>query len=332
MGDGTSSHFVRGGVPLTYDVAFENEATATLPAAQVVITDQLDPTKVALTSLTLGSFAFGTNIITLPANTNDYSTTFNINSSLSVRMQGSLNSDTGLLKWTFTSIDPSTGLPPSDPTIGFLPPDVNGVDGQGSVQFSVRPIGTLSTGTQITNQVSVVFDANAPILTPTWVNTIDTTPPASAVTALPAQETIATFPVSWTGSDVGSGVATYSVYVSDNSGPFTAWMTQTTATTASYAGNPGHTYGFYSIATDGAGNVQAGKTAADTATTVSTQAVSSCSLNQGGLPTLADVQHIIDEALGVKAAANDLNGDGVVNLVDIQMDVNAIRGLGCASN
>src|ERR1035438_2141851 len=124
---------------MTYDVAFENQATASLPAAQVVITDQLDATKVDLTTVTLGSFAFGTNIITLPANTNDYSTTFNINSSLSVRMQGSLNSDTGLLKWTFTSIDPTTGLPPSDPTVGFLPPDVNGVEGPSSVTFTVKP-------------------------------------------------------------------------------------------------------------------------------------------------------------------------------------------------
>src|ERR1035438_2631268 len=205
---------------MTYDVAFENQATASLPAAQVVITDQLDATKVDLTTVTLGSFAFGTNIITLPSKTTDYNSTFSVNSSLSVRMQGSLNSDTGLLKWTFTSIDPTTGLPPSDPTVGFLPPDTDGIKGQGAVHFTVMPKSTDTTGTQITNQASVVFDVNAPILTPTWLNTIDVTRPTSAVATLPATETAATFPVSWTGSDVGSGIASYTVYVSDNSGPF----------------------------------------------------------------------------------------------------------------
>jgi hypothetical protein len=146
------------------------------------------------------------------------------------------------------------------------------------------------------------------------------------------EETLATFPVSWTGSDVGSGIASYSVYVSDNSGPFTAWLSQTTSTTASYAGNPGHTYGIYSIATDGAGNVQATKTAADTTTAVSAQAVSACSIGQGGLTNVVDVQLIINEALGVKAAADDLNGDGVVNIVDVRIDMNAALGFGCVSN
>jgi hypothetical protein len=332
VGDGSSSHYIRGSVPLTYNVAFENEATASLPAAQVVITDQLDPAKVDLTTLTLGSLAFGTNIVTPPANTNNFSTTFNINSSLSVRMQGSLNSGTGLLKWTFTSIDPTTGLPPSDPTVGFLPPDTDGVKGQGAVQFTVMPKSSDTTSTQIANQASVVFDANAPILTPTWLNTIDNTPPTSAVGTLPAEETTVTFPVSWAGSDIGSGISTYSISVSDNSGPFTVWLNQATATTSNYPGQPGHTYAFYSIAKDGAGNFQAGKTVADSTTTVSTQASSTCDFSHNGATNVSDVQVIVNEALGTTPASDDLNGDGRVNVVDIQIEINAALGLGCIAN
>ena len=279
------SQYVAGTTPLTYNLGFENEPTATLPAANVVVTDQLNATVFDLTTLTLKSIVIGGKVITIPPNTSNYTTVYALNSSLSVRIQGSLNIDTGVLKFTFTSIDPSTGLPPSDPTVGFLPPDVNGIVGQGSVTFALLPKSGLSTGTQIANQATVVFDANAPINTQTWMNTIDVTPPTSAVGALPAVETVATFPVSWAGSDIGSGIAAYSIYVSDNSGPFTAWLSQTTASTANYSGQPGHTYGFYSLAVDGAGNVQPGKTVPDASTAVAAAVPNVVGLTQAAATT-----------------------------------------------
>lgn len=275
-GDGSASQYVSGTVPLAYNVGFENEPTATLPAANVVVTDQLDPTKVDLSTLSLGTISFGTNVINLPNGSTNYNTTYNLNSSLSVRIQGSLDSSTGLLKWTFTSIDPSTGQPPTDPTIGFLPPDTDGIVGQGSVLFNVMPKAGQTTGTQVTNMATVVFDANAPINTKTWMNTLDVDAPVSAVAALPATQvapsgTVA-FTVNWSGTDKGSGIASYTVYVSDNGGAFTAWQSGVTTTSASYTGTAGHTYGFYSIATDGAGNVEAAKAKADTTTQILTSA------------------------------------------------------------
>ncbi|HET6879682.1 MAG TPA: choice-of-anchor Q domain-containing protein, partial [Pirellulales bacterium] len=81
--------------------------------------------------------------------------------------------------------------------------------------------------------------------------------PTSTVAALPATEASTSFTVSWSGSDAGGpGIASYSVYVSDNGGPFTAFQTATTATSATFAGVDGHTYGFYSVATDTAGHAQ----------------------------------------------------------------------------
>ena len=301
-GDNSKSAYVRGSAALTYAVGFENEATAAFPADTVVVTDQLDPTKVDLTTLTLGSISFGTNVISLPGGTSNYNTTYNINSSLSVRIQGSLNSTTGLLKWTFTSIDPSTGLPPTDPTIGFLPPDTDGVKGQGSVQFNVMPLSGQKTGIQVTNTASVVFDTNAAIQTPTWLNTLDVDAPVSSVAKLPAAQTTAdtsaTFTVSWSGTDQGSGIGSYDVYVSDNGGAFATWQTGVTATSASYTGSLGHTYGFYSIATDAAGNEEEAKTVADTTTTVApptpltsvtTLTASATSIGSGGSVTLTAV-------------------------------------------
>jgi hypothetical protein len=284
VGDGTASQYVRGTVPLTYNVGFENEATATLPAAAVIVTDQLDPTKVDLTTLTLGTISFGSNVITLPSGTASYTTTYTPSgvTTYKVRIQGSLDSSTGLLKWTFQTIDPTTGLPPTDPTVGFLPPDTDGVVGQGSVLFNVMPLAGQITGTQITNTASVVFDSNAAISTKTWLNTLDVNTPTSSVTALPTYEittgTTDSFAVNWSGTDVGSGIASYNIYVSDNGGTFSLWQGAVTTTSASYTGTAGHTYGFYSIATDGAGNVEASKSAADTTTTVSNQVATTTAL------------------------------------------------------
>lgn len=267
LGDGSTSYYVRS-MPLPYDVSFENKPTATAPAAQVVITDQLDPTKVDLTTVQLTAFTFGTNIISVPSGTNSYNTLYSINSSLSVRIQGSLNAQTGLLTWTFTSIDPSTGLPPTDPTVGFLPPDTDGVSGQGSVIFSVAPKAGDSTGTVISNTATVVFDANAPINTPTWLNTLDVTPPTSSVQALPATTTSGSFTVNWSGTDAGSGIAFYDIYVAVNGGPYSIWQSQTTATSATYTATAGGSYSFYSIATDKAGNIEAPKSQAEATTQV----------------------------------------------------------------
>lgn len=82
----------------------------------------------------------------------------------------------------------------------------------------------------------------------------NTNPPVSSVFSLPANSPTL-FGVVWSGATVvgDSGSITFDIYVSDDGGPFTAWQTHTTATTALYNGVLGHTYSFYSIATDTAG-------------------------------------------------------------------------------
>src|SRR5215472_9686894 len=72
--------------------------------------------------------------------------------------------------------------------------------------------------------------------------------------------------VQWIGTDVGSGIQDFTIYVSDNGGPFTPFQTNATATSATFTGQIGHTYGFYSIARDLVGNVEPAKTAAEATT------------------------------------------------------------------
>jgi hypothetical protein len=54
-----------------------------------------------------------------------------------------------------------------------------------------------------------------------------------------------------------------------------------------------------------------------------------CDIDNAGAVSVANVQSIINQALGVKPAVNDINGDGVVNVVDAQLDINAALDLGC---
>jgi YD repeat-containing protein len=58
----------------------------------------------------------------------------------------------------------------------------------------------------------------------------------------------------------------------------------------------------------------------------------SCDVTQAGTTNVADVQSVINQALGVSPPANDLNGDGAVNLVDVKTVVNAALGLGCSTH
>jgi len=55
-----------------------------------------------------------------------------------------------------------------------------------------------------------------------------------------------------------------------------------------------------------------------------------CDINKDGVVNVLDVQLMIKQSLGGLAGSNDLNGDGVVNAVDVQIDTNAVLNLGCS--
>jgi hypothetical protein len=261
------NQYIAGATPLRYVIQFGNETSATAAAQRVVVTDQLDTRREDLNTFNFGSITFGNRLVSPPVGVTDFATTVDLRptSNLLLAIESHLNVSSGLLTWLFASLDPVTGKPTTDPTAGFLPPAMNG-----SVFFTVMPRQSLPTNTQIQNHATVTFDANAPISTPTWLNTLDNTAPASHVLALPAVEANPIFTIQWSGNDIGSGVQDFTIYVSDNGGPFVPFHTNVTATAASFTGHPGHTYGFYSIARDLVGNAEAAKTSAEATTQVVT--------------------------------------------------------------
>ena len=230
-------------------------------------------------------------------------------------------------------------MPPNQEAI--FCPDPNSPDpnnpvmihpGEGYLTYSVRPKAGLATGTQITNKATIVFDWNASIDTPTVLNTIDALPPSGAVTALPAQTVHATFPVCWTGQDDpgGSGVFTYTVYVSDNGGPYGMWLMTEDACGTFTDTKLNHTYRFYSVAQDHVGNVEAppadpnGMIVPDAVTTLPGLVGD---MNCDGRVTFADIDPFVQALAGESAWIQnspgcpwldaDCNRDGRVTFADI---------------
>ena len=93
--------------------------------------------------------------------------------------------------------------------------------------------------------------------------------PVSLATSTTPQVSGDSFTITWGGSSPFAGVMTFDVFVSDNGGTFTPFLTATPATSATFTGVPGHTYGFFSIATDSSGNREPMKTSPDFAVTIS---------------------------------------------------------------
>jgi hypothetical protein len=168
---------------------------------------------------------------------------------LITRVSGKLDTISGVIRWEFISLNPTTMEYEEDPFVGFLPPNNSKRVGEGFVSFSVGLKKELGTNAVLKNKASIVFDANKPIITNEFVNTLDLDQPQSQV--YPLNATIdSRFPLSWTGSDVGSGIASYSVYVMENDTALRPWKLNTTLKSAEFIGNVGSKYKFYSVATD----------------------------------------------------------------------------------
>jgi hypothetical protein len=316
-----SARYLGAAQALSYSIYFDNQPTATAPAQTITVTDVLNGGLVDLSTLALGPISFADKVVTPPlialSALGTYSTNVDLRpaKNLIVAISASLNSGTGVLTWNFTSLDPSTGLLTNDPLAGLLPPGA-----EGSVSYTVVPKAS-PTGTQITNKATVVFDLNPPLDTPVWANSLDTTKPISRVAALPSLQNTSCFKAQWSGSDVGSGLQGFSVLVSDNGGPFTTWLTGTTATSGVFNGLPGHSYSFYSQARDLVGNVESAKAVADATTAVAGTAT--CN----GQPSLSAAVSSKSTAGTTVSVALQLTNSGVGNAQAISINQITFRTL-----
>ncbi|MEF8794849.1 MAG: T9SS type A sorting domain-containing protein [Salinivenus sp.] len=260
---------------LPYTVFFENKSSATAPAQQVVIDDTLDADRFDLSTFSFGTVALGDTSIAVPEDTLAFSKEVDLrpDRDVIVRIEGSVDEMTGVLEWTFTSLDPDTMEPVTDPLAGFLPPNEDPPEGQGSVSYFADLESDVPSGAQFGRAAQIVFDNNDPIGTGVWSNTLDIEPPRSRVDSLDPTQNNVEFEVSWTGLDGESGVQRYSVYVKEGDGSFTEWIADTTTTSATFKGTRGTRYAFYSVATDSVGLTEPTPSLADASTKVAADAI-----------------------------------------------------------
>jgi caspase domain-containing protein/CARDB protein/parallel beta helix pectate lyase-like protein len=267
-GHGEENYITATDIP--YTVYFENDPEQANAAAQVVtITDQLDP-NLDWSTFELGEVVFGNTSVLL-----DGTPTHGVKQvdvpelGVVVDIEAQLDMQTGFATWTITTLDPLTLEPTQDPLAGFLPPNTEPPIGEGHVSFTIQRLASLGTGDSFSNQASIIFDTNDPIVTDPVLNTTDVGAPISQVDALPA-ESSPEFTVSWGGSDDagGSGIAHYDVYVAVDRGTWELWKEATTETSADYTGMLWHTYAFYSVTTDNVGHTELPPQDADATTDV----------------------------------------------------------------
>lgn len=252
---------------LTYTISFENDGTfANAPAQNVLIYLKVNP-QININSFKLTGFGFGTHNYYVP-DTTKYATRLNLIDSLGIYVDVTsgvdvVNND---IFWFFKSIDPATGQTPNDAR-GFLAASDTGAarvndttrKGQGYVTFSIMPSANLNTGDTLPAQASIVFDVNEAMLTNIWTNTIDAEGPTSRITSGTSDQDIIT--LNWTGQDDpgGSGIRDYALYYSENGGPYLLYKDRITGLSTIFAGTPGNSYCFYTLATDNTGNREAPK-------------------------------------------------------------------------
>ncbi|MCK5195620.1 MAG: thrombospondin type 3 repeat-containing protein, partial [Desulfobulbaceae bacterium] len=320
------NHYVPADTLIAYRIDFENDSTASAPAQQVDITNQLEE-GLDWTSFRLTEIGFGDQFIPVPPGNQQFQTTLPMTYNdviFEVWINAGIDVNTGKVYAHFYSIDPETGWPPPV-DIGFLPPEDGTGRGMGHIGYTINHVEELEENSEIRNIALIVFDLGEEIYTnqidphdPSQGTdpeleapiTIDRGIPISTMGSMPEESPTSTFIVSWGGSDSASGVAAYNIYTRDSQEVnWQLWLERTTATSAEFMGIPGHIHEFYSIAIDNVGHFEQKLPAPAAKTFVNPTAVNDL-----------DNDGIIDSDDNCPSTSNadqtDSDGDGLGDICD----------------
>ena len=312
-----------GQTDVYYTIEFENDPEfATASAHDIYLTDALDVSKFDLSTYKPTRVKIGNKSADLSGEKN-FVTTVDMRPEIYAiaQVEGSFDEQTGVANWHISSLDPMTMEPTENLLDGVLPVNTDGL-GIGEVSFDISLKPGLTHGTEISNQASIIFDNNDPIVTPVWTNIMDCVKPESHVTNV-TQTDDGMAEVSVSATDELSGPWRYDVYVQYGQGSawFKAAENVDIGKTAKVPIYPGIDHGFCTIVTDAAGNVEQKTTAREFSLSVP---YILGDVNGDGKVTVTDVLMIMDKARGnlskhfIEEAA-DLNHDGKVTLADAML-------------
>ena len=276
---------------MPYTITFENKSSATAPAHEVFVTDVLDASKYDFSTFSFTGFGWAEQSYTVGGSkTKEFTRDINYNvkgQDILVRVTGQFDEKTGTIYWSFVSLK-KNGDEIEDPDLGFLVPNNDNRDGEGFVSFIIEHKANPANGSTISNKATIVFDANDPIVTNTYVNTFDTDYPSSQITKV--EEKDGKLVVTVSGSDATSGIGSYQIYAFKNGGEAEHVATITEGNQATFACDSGTKYGLCVIATDNVGWNEPKDIKAETEVTTSGTGINSILMDDPANSEFIDMQ------------------------------------------
>lgn len=315
-----SKYIKEGLVDVGYTIQFENDPEiATASAHQIVVKDTLDGNLFDLSTFAATGVLLGDKRLDLNGE-KSFVKTIDMRTRINVIAEVSLDYDEtqGIATWTIRSLDPMTMEETWDYMQGVLPVNYDG-NGQGELYFDIKLREGLADGTEIPNRASIVFDFEEAIITPTWMNTIDNTLPSSEITSIEElNDTV--LRINWSGSDSGSNIYKYALYVQEGEdGEWSRVVSDTAGVYCDYRYYRDIDYGFCVLATDSAGNVESREWVRKVEFM---REYIAGDADRSGTVNLLDLNLTLSHILGNEVGGCDMlqmdaNGDGSINVLDI---------------
>ena len=308
-----NAHYIKPIHNMAYTITYENKSTATAPAHEVYINDKLDASKYDLSTFGFSSFGWAGQTWSVGGNAKEFTRDIPYTvkeTEITVRVSGQFNEKTGEVNWSIVSLK-KNGDEIDDPDLGYLLPNNDNHDGEGFVSFSIEHKANPANGSTISNKATIVFDANDPIETNTFVNTFDTDYPTSKITGVVRNGNKMT--VKFEGSDATSGIESYNLYVFKNGGEAELLTGSVTTNQYQFETEANTTYALCVIAKDNVGwyepkDIKPEYLQGDA--------------NGDGVVNSKDIDAIAHyiitgDAKGINLVNADANGDQKVNVADI---------------
>ena len=254
-GPDDNAHYIQPIHQMPYTITFENKASATAPANEVFVTDTLDLSKYDAETFGFSGFGWADNSYSVGGSyTKEFTrdVEYKVNGhDILVRVSAQFDPATGIAHWAFVSLE-KNGDELKDIMNGFLLPNKDSGVGEGFVSFVIEHKKNPANGSTVSNKATIIFDANEPITTNTYVNTFDTDYPTSKITKLTEEDGFVYVTIE--GSDKTSGIDYYDLYYYVNDSDSAIAIPGVNATQrVPVPVEPGKKYGFCVLATDRVG-------------------------------------------------------------------------------
>ena len=304
-----------------YRITCENADSASAPAAAVYIYDTLDLALFDPTTLVFDSWGFGDTLLSVLEDDGRFVHELDLrpDKDAILRVIGEVDTITGVVNFSFESLDPATGSLTFDVWSGFLNPNVTAPEGEAEVSFTVQlQPAAQAHGVVIENIADIIFDGNEAIRTPLWSNGLDALEPSSSVVGASAASD-STIQVVFEGLDDHSGVRYHRLYThGGDSAVFIGIYSGRDTVEVSL--DPEADWYFIAQGIDGVGNIE------EVDFTLSQSALSEwhftpqlcvADFNGDQLIGVPDLLHILTVMETSNDLATDLDGNGITGIGDL---------------